>query len=316
MTPVRGLPLWVRVCLLALAALVADRAAAHDVIPFENVTAISTTFPFGGLQREVLVLRPSAPAAGKVPAVVMLPYLRGRADDMADLIQAGRLVRDYGVVVLVPEAVNGEWNYGSGAAIGITTPLVDDVGFLSALISKSIVDYALDATRIYMAGYSNGGLMTMRFACDHPEQIAAGGNVARVTMKSADAKACKPALPTPMLLTNGTADPVSTYNGTSFLGVSATLSAPATAAFWAKLDGCAATPVGSTLPDTIADGTTVHLDTYSGCTALGEVDFYTINGGGHTWPGSIGFSPGLGITSEDIDATTLLWQFFQRFTRH
>ncbi|MDB5987019.1 MAG: hypothetical protein JWR16_2072 [Nevskia sp.] len=316
MTHAQGLQRWGRVLVLALATMAADYARAHDVIPFENVTASSGTFPFGGLQREVLVLRPTVPAAGKLPAVVMLHYLRGRADDMADLIQAGKLVRDHGVVVILPEAVNGEWNYGSGSIIGLTTPLIDDVGFLSALITKSVNDYSLDATRIYMAGYSNGGLMTMRFACDHPEQIAAGGNVARVTMKSSDSKACKPKLPTPMLLVNGTADPVSTYDGTKLLGVTATLSAPATAAFWAKLDGCAATPVGSTLADAIADGTTVHLDTFSGCTALDEVDFYTVNGGGHTWPGSIGFSPGLGITSEDFDATSLLWSFFQRFSRH
>ena len=301
---------------LAVAALVLQMPAfAHDVTPFEGVTAFTIDTKSGGFTRHTLYLRPTTAATTPPPAVVMLHYLRGRGDDMADLIEASRIVRDFGAWVLLPDAIAGNWNYGSGSLIGGVSALANDVSFLSDLIKTSITNYGLDPHRIYMAGYSNGGLMTMRFACDHPEQIAAAGNVARVTMRSSDAKACKPTLPTPFLMMNGDADPVSTYDGTKSFGVTLTMSAPATAAFWAQIDGCAKTPVGSELPDTIADGTTIHLDTYSGCTALGEVDFYTVRNGGHTWPGAIGFSPELGLTSQDVDATSLLMKYLLRYSR-
>ena len=65
------------------------------------------------------------------------------------------------------------------------------------------------------------------------------------------------------------------------------------------------------LPDTEADGTTVWLDTYLGCSAASEMRLYGIDGGGHTWPGSpVSFPPSFGLTTRDISATTRILEFF------
>jgi polyhydroxybutyrate depolymerase len=42
------------------------------------------------------------------------------------------------------------------------------------------------------------------------------------------------------------------------------------------------------------------------------VYFYTIHGGGHSWPGG-GSLPRIiaGTTNRDIDATAIMWDFFQ-----
>ncbi|GAG17084.1 unnamed protein product, partial [marine sediment metagenome] len=47
------------------------------------------------------------------------------------------------------------------------------------------------------------------------------------------------------------------------------------------------------------------------CTNDAEVIFYTLNGGGHTWPGG-GLLPGwlVGEISTDINASPELWSFF------
>jgi polyhydroxybutyrate depolymerase len=48
---------------------------------------------------------------------------------------------------------------------------------------------------------------------------------------------------------------------------------------------------------------------WTGCTG-GEVVFYIINGGGHTWPGSIPVER-LGKTTTQIDASATIWDFFK-----
>jgi polyhydroxybutyrate depolymerase len=51
---------------------------------------------------------------------------------------------------------------------------------------------------------------------------------------------------------------------------------------------------------------------YSGGASNAEVVFYTVAGGGHTWPGG-GEMPVFfaGLTTHDVDATRLMWDFFQ-----
>ena len=51
---------------------------------------------------------------------------------------------------------------------------------------------------------------------------------------------------------------------------------------------------------------------YTGCEEGGEVLLYSVNGGGHAWPGGWPI-PGVGRTSNDIDATEEFWRFFQKF---
>ena len=54
---------------------------------------------------------------------------------------------------------------------------------------------------------------------------------------------------------------------------------------------------------------------YTGCRASADVVFYTIAGGGHAWPGGEPLPRFIvGQTSQDIDATAVMWEFFSRHT--
>jgi len=278
---------------------------AHDLGPYENVTAVQETLTVAGRTRTVLYLKPTQPATTeRVPAILLLEYLHGTPVDMADLTEAARLVRDHGIWLILPESTNGRWNYGLTAF-----SLVDDVGFLASVIDDAVARFPIDSHRIYMGGYSNGAQMTQRFACDHPEKIAAGAIISG-SIHNTDARTCLPALATPMIIFHGTADGQINYNGNLLYR-----SSTATAQFWAGIAACSPTPTGTDLPDSTADGTTVHLDRYSGCTSNFLIDHYSITGGGHTWPGSLNFSAGLGLASQDVSAMPLLWQFFSQFSR-
>lgn len=59
----------------------------------------------------------------------------------------------------------------------------------------------------------------------------------------------------------------------------------------------------------------VERRTYPGCRDGTAVELYVIDGGGHTWPGSPGAPEKLGPTTTSIDATALMWAFFERHPR-
>lgn len=50
---------------------------------------------------------------------------------------------------------------------------VDDVQFIKMLIDDIERKYAIDTTRIYIVGLSNGAMMAYRLACEIPDKIAA-----------------------------------------------------------------------------------------------------------------------------------------------
>jgi poly(3-hydroxybutyrate) depolymerase len=50
---------------------------------------------------------------------------------------------------------------------------VDDVSFIRALIDKLEHDYPVDPKRVYIAGISNGAMMSYRLACELSDKIAA-----------------------------------------------------------------------------------------------------------------------------------------------
>jgi poly(3-hydroxybutyrate) depolymerase len=55
---------------------------------------------------------------------------------------------------------------------------------------------------------------------------------------------------------------------------------------------------------------------YVGCDQDTEVPFYTIHGGGHSWPGGGALPESIvGHTTQDIDAARVMWAFFQQYTR-
>jgi polyhydroxybutyrate depolymerase len=52
---------------------------------------------------------------------------------------------------------------------------------------------------------------------------------------------------------------------------------------------------------------------YTRCNQNADVVFYTVNGGGHAWPGGLKLPEMIvGHTSQDIDATRVMWDFFKR----
>jgi polyhydroxybutyrate depolymerase len=121
-----------------------------------------------------------------------------------------------------------------------------------------------------------------------------------------------------VLIINGTDDPLVPWAGGDVhlgpLELGQVLSVADTVKFWVSNNKCASLPLVTQLPDKDpSDGTTVRKETYGGCEDGAEVVLYAVEGGGHTWPGGLQYSPEsiIGRTSRDFDASEVIWQFFK-----
>ncbi len=177
--------------------------------------------------------------------------------------------------------------------------LQDDVQMVGALLDHLEATFCVDTSRVYATGMSDGGAMTSVLACRTSDRFAAFAAVAVIV-------ACGGPKPVPIMAFSGTADPVVPFNGgrVNCCGGAQIGSAPTAMANWAAHDRCAATFRDVRL------GSEVTRRTWTGCAAGSAAIFYIINGGGHTWPGSIPIDR-LGKTTKQIDASATIWKFFQ-----
>ncbi len=293
--------------------LTALSAQALSFLPWENVRPFYIGFEHDGVTRTVGILAPKSPGRN-APAVMVLHFNLGTAASMANLTEVGELARDAGAWVILPQATDLTWSHAPNEING-----TDDAAYLAALIDHVVQAYRIDPRRVYMTGYSQGGNMTVRMACEYPEKIAAGAVVA-ATMRKSLARECNPSTPTPMVFFNGTNDEQVPYGPgipsltRDLLGVGA-LGAQDAAQYWADINGCTGAAERSNPPAPVTDGTSIQLDRYLTCPSNRGAAIYTIIGGGHTWPGVLDFVPVAGITTQNLRANRAMWEFFKEFTR-
>lgn len=206
-----------------------------------------------------------------------------------------------GFFVCYPNGRNNAWNVGW--AFGSTA---DDVGFLSALIDTLLARHDISPWQVYTCGMSNGGFMSYRLACELNDRIAAAASVTGSMVPSYMGD-CNPGRPVPVLQIHGTADQVVPYAGSPSISISM----DNLLAFWTANNGCSDEPLTEELPNTNTnDGSTVTRMAYNDCADTGEVLFFRINGGAHTWPGA---AIDLGVTNRDISGSEEIWHFFRQY---
>jgi polyhydroxybutyrate depolymerase len=211
------------------------------------------------------------------------------------------LAEEFGFLVVYPGGTRFPKRWRTQARQGQKQDPSADVQFISDLIDRLKADYNIDATRIFANGLSNGGGMSFLLSCTMADRIAAIGIVAGALPNSWEG--CQPRRQVPVMIFHGTDDPIVPYGGGHFRQVGTLPSIPEWVAALARRNGC------SDAPHTMQVTSAVSEMKYAGCTA--DVIFYTIRGGGHTWPGGNPIPAWIaGRTNMEVDATRLLWEFF------
>lgn len=220
-----------------------------------------------------------------------------------------RPIADTANFILVhPQGLNIGGGYGWNN-FGSYDPNNYDYAFVSQLLDSLISTYKINTKRVYSTGMSNGGFMSYDLACFMSTRFAA---VASVTgsMVSSRLNSCQPERAVPVMQIHGTNDATVSYNGggsTGSVGIEALVQ------FWATRNNCDPIPTITQVPNTnTTDMSTAEHQVYSGGIQNHEVEFFKVNSGGHTWPGSAFNIPGL-VTNQDFKATTEIWRFFSQY---
>ncbi|HVO79359.1 MAG TPA: PHB depolymerase family esterase [Terriglobales bacterium] len=267
------------------------------------------TIVVSGTTRTYLLHVPASLNQAKpAPLVLVFHGGGGHARNMPRFTKFDRLADEQGFIVAYPEGLNKHWSDSRGLSPA------DDVGFVRALIAELERSQNVDPKRVYATGISNGGFFSQRLACDLADKVAAAASVA-ATMPEPLVPMCKPARPVSVMFMQGTEDPLVHIDGGKVARTHGrSVSLAAAASFWRNRDHTSSTPVSADLPDTAHDGTRVHRDVYGGGKDGTEVVVYTIEGGGHTWPGGMQYLPVflVGKASKNLDATRTIWEFFAR----
>jgi len=273
----------------------------------------------GGLQRTYAYVVP--PGTGPFPVVLVLHGGGGSAWGIARHTGFVQLAQEEGFMAVFPQGFQRHWNDGRQVPfLEAHRRGVDDVGFILALLDTLARVWPVDTQRIYAVGMSNGAMMAFRLACEAPQRFAAVAAVAGL-MPTRLVPHCSPASPVSVLILHGTQDPWVPWDGGEVrVGGRArgtVLSAWETAEFWAQRDGCSDSVSLQSLPDRDPhDGTRIRLFRWGSCRNGAEVRLYQVLGGGHTWPGAPRYSRWSGRTCQDVNATRLIWEFFQQHPRN
>ena len=303
------------VVVACLAALMVTRAAlAANPTPVQAQTCdpAGAAIPYGQSSHEIdwqgttrhyrLYIPASYDPAQPVPLVLSLHGFASNPGQQEMFSQWNMVADVEGFIVAYPQGTGFPLRWNSGLFTEGTDG-VDDVAFLSDLIDQLVDTYCLDGTRVYINGLSNGAGMSHRFACAMADRVAAFGGVAGAynTFEGG----CEPSRPVPAMLFHGTEDPIVPYGGNEGQGFSPIADF---AADWAERNGC--DPAAVVIDDLEGAVSGVR---YTGCDEDANVVFYTIDGGGHTWPGGEAIPAFIaGTTSDDISASETMWAFFEQ----
>ncbi|CAN5460628.1 PHB depolymerase family esterase [soil metagenome] len=210
----------------------------------------------------------------------------------------------HGYIVVYPEGVATSWNAGDCCGTAWVNA-VDDVQFVRDLVQKLLTDYCVDPKRVFSTGYSNGGFLSYRLACEMADTFAAIAPVAG--QLGIPPTSCNPVRKVPLLEFHGTADPIVPYQGgTPIIGfdlgpVPKFRSVTESVGAFVLKNGCLG------LPSTIYQKGDATCTQWGLCQA--DVVHCKIDAGGHTWPGGVPI-PLVGKTSTDIGATETMYDFF------
>lgn len=284
---------------------------------------LSKSLNHGGLERAYHLHIPSSYRNSMAtPLLVALHGGGGNGQKMATLSRLSLLADQNGFMVAYPEAVERNWNDGRGLSqYRSQRQNIDDVGFISRMIDDIAGDYNLDEKRVYVTGASNGAMMSLRLGCELADKITAMAPVIG-SMPENLVSECAPARPVPLLMINGTDDPMVPWEGgyVHFFRkkLGKIISVPQTIDFWVARNGCSPEPQITNEPDTDPDdGTRVQKSVYGQCADGADVVLYEIKGGGHTWPGGYQYLPEflIGKTNRDLNASETIWNFFNGYRR-
>jgi len=278
-------------------------ATAEPTSNFPAAGSYTIRDTIGGMERMYRIYIPESNNDDPMPLVIALHGAGGNGAWVESFSGFNDLADEEKFVVVYPDGINRVWNDGRVGDSRVSN--IDDVGFIRAIID--FVSDKIDIEGVYVNGYSMGGMLSFRLACELPDKISAIASVAS-TFPEYLIATCSDTAPIPVVIIQGTDDPVIPWAGVR----GGYLSAINSLTFWANHNGCTVENEITFQDDVNADDHTRILEQgFTECNDDADIKLYGVIYGGHTWPGRPFEAPfELGLTSADMDATKVIWEFF------
>jgi len=248
------------------------------------------------------------------PLVVVIHGAYSNSRQMVERTGFDELADHEGFIVAYPDGIGvlgllQHWNAGFCCGKALADG-IDDVGFVAAVIDEVSRALAVDQGRVFLVGYSNGGMLAYRMAAEMPERLAGvavfAATVGVRSSTGVEHLLPKPAGPLPVLHLHGRADENVPYEGgRPARGSFALASARESASFWAISNGCEGEPARLEERDRH-----VVRETWSAGCAETPVVLLSLEGWDHSWPGPH-FTDRLDRHDplRGFDAAEVIWDF-------
>ncbi len=231
------------------------------------------TITIDGQRREYILHVPrSYTGQNEVPLLLDFHALSSGADYQSRNSGTADVANNEGFIVAYPQGIDNAWNIGPCCT---ESRRVDDIGFARQLVDTISAQACIDEKRVYATGYSNGGGMSYKLACDAADKFAAVAPAAFDMIEELD---CRPERPVSVFASRGQRDFIVPFEGgrstpptryrldpIHFLGAEGSFER------WGELNSC------SGQPQSIGNS----CESYNNCAGGTEVVLCTSRLGGH-----------------------------------
>ena len=269
-----------------------------------SFTETTHTLSVDGRERTFIVQAPKQPR-GPLPVVFLFHGGGGRGEKMAARGLCEMVARD-NFLAVYPSGWKSHWNDGRDAArVASQQEGVDDVQFVRAIVEDLAKRHTIDRGRIFVSGVSNGGIFCHYLAAHAADLFAAvapviGGLAEPVAPKF------KPSEPISLLVIQGDADPLFPIGGGPIARSDRggrIIATEEMLQLYVKHNGITGKPVEETLPDKDPnDGCRTINRRYPTGIGGAKVEYWLIQGGGHTMAGGHRGRPGRAGEAQAGDA--------------
>lgn len=282
---------------------------------------VSTDIRTGNFNRDYLIhIPPGYDGSRALPMVVVVHGAFDNAKGMAKFTGFSDLADREDFIVLYPNGIGilgylQHWNAGHCCGKA-QADQIDDVSVVASAIEDAAGRLNVDRARIFMLGFSNGGMFAYRFAAERGDLLAGfAALAASIGSRTPDTKTewqiPDPPRPIPLLIVHGTADHSVPYHGKQSQRSGQPRfyqSVAQSAAFWRSNNGC-----GDPEPPQVLSNGAIRLTKWSDCNDHAPVWLYVLQNWGHIWPG-----PYFTDKLEDrhplkgFDVGKIIWDFFEK----
>ncbi|MDX1535528.1 MAG: PHB depolymerase family esterase [Candidatus Spechtbacterales bacterium] len=126
-------------------------------------------------QREYKIINASRDNEKEKPLLVLLHGFRSRGSWIGTYTGFNILAEEEDFALLLPQGFRMSWNAQFCCGFAFQRN-IDDVGFITKIVEDVKEEYNIDESKIYVAGFSNGGMLAQKLLIEKPGLFAGGAS--------------------------------------------------------------------------------------------------------------------------------------------